>query len=129
MKAGEKDVVGALKLLQYELQRDDKEGDSDELAVLRREHKRRLEAATQFAAGGRADLARQHESEAHLIATYLPPDLGDEQLDEIIAEAIAETGANTPKDMGQVMKLVMDRSGGLVDGKRAATAVREALSS
>ena len=128
MKAGEKDVVGALKLLQYELQRNEKEGDGDELAVLRREHKRRLEAATQFAAGGRADLARQHETEAHMIATYLPPDLGDEQLDEIIAEAITQTGASSPKDMGQVMKIVMDRAGGLVDGKRASAAVREALS-
>lgn len=127
MKAGEKDVVGALKLLQYELQRDDREGDGDELAVLRREHKRRLEAATQFASGGRADLARQHESEAQLIATYLPPDLDDQQLDEIIAEAIAQTGASSPKDMGRVMKIVMDRAGGLVDGKRASAAVREAL--
>ncbi len=63
-----------------------------------------------------------------MISTYLPPDLDDEQLDAIVSEAIAETGASRPQDMGQVMKLVMDRSDGLVDGKRASAAVREALS-
>jgi uncharacterized protein YqeY len=127
MKAGEKDLVGALKLLQYELQRDEKEGAGDEIAVLRREHKRRLEAATQFAGGGRNDLALQEESEAKLIATYLPPELDDEQLHAIVADAIDETGASSPRDMGPVMKIVMDRAGGLVDGKRASTAVRDAL--
>ncbi len=64
MKAGEKDLVGALRLLLSELQKDVKEGDGDELAVLRRERKRRLEAAHQFRDGGRPDLARQEESEA-----------------------------------------------------------------
>ena len=72
MKAGEKERVGALRLVLSELQKAAKEGDDDELAVLRRERKRRLEAATQFRDGGRPELAEQEESEAELIAGYLP---------------------------------------------------------
>jgi uncharacterized protein YqeY len=127
MKAGERDVAAALRLLVSELQRDAKEGNGDELAVLRREHKRRLEAATQFESANRPDLAHQEQAEAAMIARYLPPDLSDEQLDEIIAEALAQTGATGPGDMGPMMKVVMDRAGGLVDGKRASEAVRAAL--
>jgi uncharacterized protein YqeY len=127
MKAGEKDVVGALRLLVSELQKDAKDGKNDELAVLRREHKRRLEAKTQFEQANRQDLAEREQAEAVMIARYLPPDLDDEQLGELIAAAIAETGASSPKDMGRVMSVVMDRAGGLVDGKRASNAVRAAL--
>lgn len=128
MKAGEREVVGALRLLQSELQKDAKEGRGDELAVLRREHKRRLEAKTQFENANRPELAAQEQAEATMIARYLPPDLDDEQLRTLVDEAIAETGASSPRDMGQVMKAVMDRAGGLVDGKRASDAVRAALS-
>jgi uncharacterized protein len=127
MKAGERDVAVALRMLVSELQKDGKEGAGDELAVLRREHKRRLDAATQFEDANRPDLAHKEQAEAVMIARYLPPDLSDDQLDEIIAAAIAETGATSPRDMGSVMKVVKDRAGGLVDGKRASDAVRAAL--
>jgi len=127
MKAGEKELVAALRLLVSELQKDAKEGRGDELAVLRREHKRRLEAKTQFENANRPDLAAQEQAEAAMIARYLPPDLDDDQLDAIVAEAIGETGAVTQQDMGRVMKVVLDRAGGLVDGKRASDAVRAAL--
>jgi uncharacterized protein YqeY len=128
MKAGEKTRVGALRLVLSELQRDSKEGAGDELAVLRRERKRRLDAATQFRDGGRAELAEQEESEAELISTYLPAELGDAELQAIVAQAIADTGATGPRDMGQVMKAVMAATGGQADGKRASASVREALS-
>lgn len=127
MKAGERDVAVALRMLVSELQKDDKEGTGDELAVLRREHKRRVEAATQFEDANRPDLAHKEQAEAVMIARYLPPDISDDQLDEIVAEAITETGATSPRDMGSVMKVVKDRAGGLVDGKRASDAVRAAL--
>jgi hypothetical protein len=127
MKAGERDVAGALRLLVSELQKDVKEGDGDELAVLRREHKRRLDAASQFRNANRADLADKEQAEAQMISRYLPPDLSDDQLDEIVADAVARSGATGPRDMGAVMKLVMDQAGGLVDGKRASDAVRAAL--
>ena len=128
MKARERDRVGALRMLLSELQKAAKDGKDDEVAVLRRERKRRLEAAEQFRAGGRPDLADREAAEATLIEAYLPADLGDAELDAIIKEAVGETGAREPKDMGRVMKVVMDRAGGRVDGKRASARVREALS-
>ncbi len=127
MKAGEKQRVGALRLVLSELQKASKEGSDDELAVLRRERKRRLDAATQFRDGGRPELAEQEESEARLISGYLPAELDDSELEAIVTAAIAETGATGPRDMGEVMKAVMARSGGRADGKRASTRVREAL--
>jgi uncharacterized protein YqeY len=128
MKAGEKDRVGALRFVLSELQKAAKDGQDDELAVLRRERKRRLEAASQFRDGGRPELADHEEAEAQLIASYLPAELDDLQLAAIIAAAIAETGATSPRDIGQVMKAVMVKSGGAVDGQRASALVREALS-
>jgi uncharacterized protein YqeY len=128
MKAGEKDRVSTLRLVLSELQKDAKEGAGDELAVLRRERKRRLDAASQFRDGGRPELAEQEESEATLIESYLPAELDDAELDAMIAAAIEETGATEPRDMGQVMKAVMARAGGRADGKRTSARVREALS-
>ena len=127
MKAGEKERVGALRLVLSELQKAQKDGGDDELTVLRRERKRRLDAAAQFRDGGRPELADQEESEAKLIAGYLPAELSDDELDEMIATVIAESGASSPKDMRQVMKAVMAASGGRADGKRTSSRVREAL--
>jgi uncharacterized protein len=127
MKAGEKTRVGALRLVLSELQKSAKEGSDDELAVLRRERKRRLDAAEQFRDGGRPELADTEESEAKLIETYLPAEIDDAELDAIVQAAIAETGAESPRDMGQVMKAVMAKAQGRADGKRASVRVREAL--
>jgi len=128
MKARERERVDALRLVLSELQKAAKDGSDDELAVLRRERKRRLEAASQFRDGGRPELAEQEEAEAELIAGYMPAELSDDELDAIVAAAIAQTGATSAKDMGQVMKVVMAKSEGRADGKRASTRVREALS-
>jgi uncharacterized protein YqeY len=127
MKSAEKDRAAALRLVLSELQKAAKEGSDDEVAVLRRERKRRLEAAEQFRGGGRPELADREESEAELIRSYLPAELGDAELDAIIAEAIAQTGAKDAKDMGQVMKAAMASVAGRADGKRVSTRVREAL--
>ncbi|MHB8656437.1 MAG: GatB/YqeY domain-containing protein [Solirubrobacteraceae bacterium] len=127
MKAGDKARVGALRLVLSELQKAAKEGDGDEQAVLRRERKRRLDAAAQFGDGGRPELAEQERSEAELIDGYLPAELGDAELDALIASAIVETGASQPRDMGQVMKAVMAKAEGRADGKRTSSRVREAL--
>jgi len=129
MKAGDKDRVGALRMILSELQKDAKEGSGDEVAVLRRERKRRLDAATQFRDGGRAELADREEGEADLIAGYLPAELSDAELDAIVADAIAETGASTPKEMGAVMKAAMTRVAGRADGKRVSARVQGALAS
>ncbi len=128
MKAGEKQRVGALRLVLSELQKASKDGSGDELAVLRRERKRRLDAAEQFADAGRTELVRAGGSEAQLIGGYLPAELSDDELRQIVERAIADTGAAGPRDMGAVMKAVMAASGGRAEGKRASALVREALS-
>jgi uncharacterized protein len=127
MKAGEKQRVGALRLVLSELQKAAKEGGDDELAVLRRERKRRLEAAEQFRGGGRPELAAQEESEAELIEGYLPAEISDQELGAIVDEAIAETGASEPKDMGRAMKAAIAKVQGRADGKRVSAQVRTAL--
>jgi uncharacterized protein YqeY len=127
MKAGEKERVGALRLVLSELQKAAKDGDGDEVSVLRRERKRRLDAAEQFRDGGRDELATQEEGEAKLIASYLPAELSDDEIGAIVADAVAETDASSPKDMGQVMKVAMARVAGRADGKRVSARVREAL--
>lgn len=127
MKAGEKDRVGALRLLLSELQKAVKDGSDDELAVLRRERKRRQEAATAFRGAGREELAAGEDSEAAMIAAYLPAELSDDELRTIVAGAIAEAGASSPKDIGHVMKLAMPKVAGRADGKRVSALVSEAL--
>jgi NADH:quinone reductase (non-electrogenic) len=129
MKAGERKRTGALRLVLSELQKAAKEGGADEVAVLRRERKRRLEAAGQYRDNDRADLAEGEEREAELIAGYLPAEIEDPELETIVREAVAETGATEAKDMGRVMSVVMSKVGGRADGKRVSAKVREALQS
>ena len=130
MKAGEKDRVGALRLVLSELQKAAKEGSGDdEVAVLRRERKRRQESATAFREGGRPELAEAEDAEAQIIAAYLPAELSDDELRAIVAEAVAESGAESPRDMGNVMKLVMPQVKGRADGKRVSAAVKGHLTS
>src|ERR1700761_6027634 len=126
LKAGEKQRVTALRLVLSELQKAAKEGSDDEQAVLRRERKRRLDAAAQFDDAGRTELSEQERFEAELIGGYLPAELSDDELREIVRRAVAETGASSPRDMGQVMKAVMAASGGRAEGRRASSLVREA---
>ena len=128
MKAGERERVGALRLVLSELQKADKEGEADELAVLRRERKRRREAAAAYRDASRDDLAAAEEFEAQVIEDYLPPELSDTELDELVTRAVAETGASSPRDMGKVIKHVMAAAGGRADGRRVSTKVKETLS-
>jgi uncharacterized protein len=127
MRAGERDRVGRLRLVLSELQKAAKAGDGDEVAVLRRERKRRLDAAEQFRAAGRDELAAGEEAEAELIGAYLPAELSEDELRAVVDRKVAETGAQSPKDMGAVMKAVMSEVGGRADGRRVSTLVREAL--
>jgi len=127
MKARERDRVAALRLILSELQKDHKEGTGDEIAVLRRERKRRLDAASAFRDGGRPELAEGEEAEARVIQEYLPAELSDEELRAIVAAAVTDAGATSPRDMGAVMKLAMGQVAGRADGKRVSAHVREAL--
>jgi uncharacterized protein YqeY len=127
MRAGEKDRVGALRLVLSELQKAAKEGPDDELAVLRRERKRRLEAARAYTEAGREDLAAGEQAEATLIATYLPAELSDDELAAIVKQAVADSGAESAKDMGAAMRAVMAVVDGRADGKRVSGLVQAAL--
>jgi uncharacterized protein YqeY len=127
MKAGDRDRVGALRMIASALQQEAKEGKGDELATLRRERKRRLEAANAFREGGGDERAAAEEAEAELIGDYLPAELSDGELVDLVDAAVTEAGASDPGDMGKVMGIVMPKVGGRADGKRVSTTVRERL--
>ena len=127
MKAREADRVGALRLVLSELQKHEKEGAGDETAVLRRERKRRLEAATAFREAGQDERAEGEEAEARIIEGYLPAEMPEGELRGVVREAIAETGAASMKDLGQVMKATMAKVGTRADGKRVSSIAREEL--
>jgi uncharacterized protein len=127
MRAGEKERVGALRLVLSELQKAAKEGAGDELAVLRRERKRRLEAARAYRDAGREDLAGAEEAEGELIGRYLPAELSEQELEAIVAQAVRDSGAASPKDMGAAMKHAIAAVDGRADGKRVSGLVRAAL--
>lgn len=127
MKAGERDRVGALRLIADALQKDLKAGGDDEVAVLRRERKRRLEAAEAYRGGGDEERAATEDAEAELISAYLPAELSDEELARIVDEAVAESGATGMQDMGKAMGVAMGKAGGRADGKRVSAAVKQRL--
>jgi uncharacterized protein YqeY len=127
MKARERERVGALRMISNALQQEAKEGSDDEVAVLRRERKRRLEAAEAYREGGSAERAEAEEAEAEVISSYLPAELSDEELGELVDEAIAESGVSGPAEMGKAMGAAMPKVGGRADGKRVSAMVREKL--
>ena len=127
MKARDRERASALRLVVDVLQQDAKLGKGDEVAVLQRERKKRVEAAEAYEQAGRAEQAAAERFEADLIEGYLPEQLSDEELDELVAAAIAETGATEMKQMGQVMGVLVPKVGGRADGKRVSAAVRGKL--
>jgi uncharacterized protein YqeY len=127
LKAGERERVDALRLVTSELQKAAKEGGDDETAVLQRERKRRLEAAEAYREAGRDDLAAGEQREAKLIEDYMPEQISDEELHAIVGDAVAESGASSPQEMGKVMSLVMPKVKGRADGKRVSAVVKEKL--
>ncbi len=129
MKAGDRQRSSALRMIQDVLQQDAKMGKGDEIAVLQRERKKRLEAAEAYAEAGRTEQAEAERFEAELIANYLPAQLSDEELNAMVAEAIEATGAESLKQMGQVMGALKETVGGRADGRRVSTAVKEQLGS
>jgi uncharacterized protein YqeY len=127
MRAGEKERVGALRLVLSELQKAAKEGSDDELAVLRRERKRRVEAAKAYREAGREDLAGGEEAEGEMISGYLPAELSEQELKAIVEQAVRDSGVESVKDMGRAMKQAMAAVDGRADGKRVSDLVRAAL--
>jgi uncharacterized protein YqeY len=133
MKAGAKDKVAVLRIVVCELQNEAKRTRADldeatELAVLRRELKKRQESLEAFRAGGRDELAAFEEYAAGLIEGLLPQQMSEADLSALVDRVIAETGATSPKEMGKVMSAVMAQGGAALDGKAASRLVKERLS-
>jgi uncharacterized protein YqeY len=104
--------------------------DDEVLKVITREAKKRREAAEAFAQGGRAEQAEREKAEGEVLAAYLPKQLTDAELEELVAQAVAEAkagGAEGPKAMGAVMKIVNPKVAGRAEGGRVAAAVKKAL--
>ena len=124
--------LSTLRLLLDSLNKEAKEArapldEQREVAVLKRERKRRVEAAEGFRKGGREDSARAEEAEVAVIEEYLPAEMSDDELERLVADALAETGADSQREMGKVMAAAMAKAGGRADGKRVSELVRARL--
>jgi uncharacterized protein len=128
LKAGDRERAQALRLIANELQKAAKEGKTDEVEVLQRERKRRIEAAEAYREAAREDLAAGEEREAAIIEAYMPAQLSDGELRVIVGDVVAESGASSPQEMGKVMSAVMPQVKGRADGKRVSAVVKELLS-
>jgi uncharacterized protein len=127
LKAGDRERANALRLIANELQKAAKEGNSDEVAVLQRERKRRIEAADAYRDAARQDLADAEEREAAIIEAYMPEQISDADLRAIVGDVVAASGASSPREMGKVMSAVMPQVKGRADGKRVSAIVQELL--
>jgi len=132
LKAGDKrrrealsQFVAALKKERIDSRKEPAE--ADELTVLKRERKRRAEAIELYEEAGRKELAEQERYEEELLASYMPEELGDAALEELVDEAIAATDAVTVRDMGKVMGWLKPKVAGRADGKKLSGMVREKL--
>jgi uncharacterized protein YqeY len=131
-KARDQQRVAALRLLLDSLKKEAKEarGELDEqteITVLTRERKRRAEAAEAYRKGNREDLAAGEEAEAAVIEGYLPEQISDDELDALVRQAVVQSGAQSPREIGKVMSVVMPQISGRADGKRVSELVREKL--
>jgi uncharacterized protein len=118
-------VLNALQAAQKELQRS--LSDEEELQVLQRERKRRLEAAEAFRAGGRDEQAEDEEYELDVLEEFMPEPLSEDEIEEIIDDVISEVGATSIRDLGRVMAGVMHQVSGRADGSMVSQLVKEKL--
>ena len=118
-------ILAALRSAEKELQRP--LSDEEELQVLQRERKRRIEAAEAFRSGGRDEQAEAEEQELAVLQEFMPEPLSEEDLEEIVDDAIAENGATSMRDFGRVMADVMPQVSGRADGSTVSQLVREKL--
>jgi uncharacterized protein YqeY len=133
MRAGEKERLGTIRLAlaaikQREVDERITLDDSQVLAALEKMIKQRKEAITQFEAGGRADLVAKEKAELVVLQAYLPAQMSDAELDALIAEAVAASGATSIKDMGKVMGIVKAKAQGKADMGAVSARIKQKLS-
>lgn len=132
MKAGEKDKVAVLRLINAEVQKAEIESknaldDAGILQVMTKMVKQRRDSIQQYTSGGRADLAEKEQAEIAIIEHYLPKQMDESAVAAAIKAAIAESGAASPKDMGKVMAVLKAKYTGQMDFQKASAAVKAAL--
>jgi uncharacterized protein len=132
MKARDAQRRDALRLILNSLKSSEKElqrplSDDEELQVLQRERKKRIEAAEAFRAGGREEQAESEENELAVLEEFMPEPLSEDEIEEIVDDAIAEVGATSMSDLGRVMADVMPQIAGRADGSVVSQIVREKL--
>jgi uncharacterized protein len=132
MRAGDADRRDALRLILSSLKSAEKDllrplTEDEELQVLQRERKRRIEAAEAFRGGGREEQAAKEDAELAVLEEFMPEPLSEEELERIVDDAIAENGATSMRDMGRVMKDVMPQIAGRADGAAVSQMLREKL--
>ncbi len=134
MKARDEKRSGTLRMVLAAIKNEEVAGkvarqltDAEIITVLSREAKKRREAAEGFEAGGRLDRAEDEKNEGKIIAEYLPAQLSEDEIKEMIKEAIAQTGAAGPAGMGQVMKVLSPKTAGRADGALVSALVKAAL--
>ena len=118
-------ILSSLRSAEKELQRE--LSDEEELQVLQRERKRRIEAAEAFRAGGREEQAEAEEDELDILEEFMPEPLSEDEIEEIVDDVIAEVGATSMADLGRVMADVMPQIAGRADGSQVSQIVREKL--
>ncbi len=118
-------VISAFKYAEIETKQDLSE--EEQLRLLRQQIKQRQDSIEQFTTGGREDLVENEQGQLRILERYLPQQMSDEELNTLVENGIAETGAEGPKDMGKVMGLLKQQAGDRVDGRRLSTAVKNAL--
>jgi uncharacterized protein YqeY len=132
MRAGDAARRDALRLILASLKSAEKDllrplAEDEELQVLQRERKKRIEAAEAFRGGGREEQAAKEEAELAVLEEFMPEPLSEEELERIVDDAIAENGATSMRDMGRVMKDVMPQIAGRADGAAVSQMLREKL--
>jgi uncharacterized protein len=132
MREGDAERRDALRLILSSLQSAEKElqrplSEDEELQVLQRERKKRVEAAEAFRAGGRAEQAEKEEAELEVLEEFMPEPISEEELEQIVDDVIAEVGATSMRDIGRVMADVMPQVAGRADGSAVSQLVREKL--
>ncbi|WLR49890.1 GatB/YqeY domain-containing protein [Bacillus tianshenii] len=134
MKNRDKDKLAVIRMVRASLQNEaiklgkDELSQDEELTILNRELKQRKDSLHEFQEAGRNDLAEKTQSEIDVLQTYMPEQLSDEELDQIVQETIAEVGASSKADMGKVMGAIMPKVKGKADGSKVNQAVMKHLS-
>lgn len=132
LRSGEKEKLGALRLLRAALQSAEKEArkplaEGEVAAVVNREIKRRQEAIEAFQSAGRGELVAKEQAELEVLRAYQPQQLGEDQIRALARAVIAEVGATSPKQLGAVMRALMPRVQGRADGRMVNALVRQLL--